>query len=171
MTGIRTAPPPRDIHTWFSLSYAEYLVLGREKLAGTATGREIVAMLEQLAQAYAHLDVPQYRVVLGHWTYLGEMDDGQLAAAGFQLNTPSGDADPSAEDLEEMAGKEVSTPTASTSTPARTTASCQRRTGHDLKRENCWFRVRAPSADRRCPFYGRPAVLAHLSDRPDDARR
>lgn len=99
--------PPADIQTWFNLTYASYLVIDRDKLTSTEPGLEILAKVDEVHRAFAHLSLPDYRVRLGGWWPVGELDDEDLAAAGYQVNTPSGEATPTAEDEQEMDREEA----------------------------------------------------------------
>lgn len=85
--------PSRDIHTYFSLSYVSYLVLTRERLERAGAGQEISAMLDTLFRAYAHLPLPDYRILTGRWFYLSEADEAQLEAAGISASALNGDGE------------------------------------------------------------------------------
>lgn len=76
------------IHTWFSLSYANYLVVPRSVLQSMPSEWQtrFVAMLGELDGAFGHLDYPHYDVrclardpELLHWTPCGECEgEGEL---------------------------------------------------------------------------------------------
>lgn len=57
-------PHGDDIHGWFGLTYANYLVLPRSVLQSMPGEwqERFVACLGELHDAYAHLDWPDYRV-------------------------------------------------------------------------------------------------------------
>lgn len=58
-------PQEDHIHTWFSLTYSNYLVLPRAVLQSAPDDwqEEFVALLDQLGDMYSHLDWPSsYRV-------------------------------------------------------------------------------------------------------------
>lgn len=54
-----------DVHVWFSLSYANYLILHRSLLQSMPADwqHEFIALLVKLDEAYGHVERPaQYRV-------------------------------------------------------------------------------------------------------------
>jgi hypothetical protein len=57
-------PQPLDIHTWFSLTYANYLVLPRSVLQSMPEDwqHRFTALLEEMDTAFGHLDWPAYDV-------------------------------------------------------------------------------------------------------------
>jgi hypothetical protein len=56
--------PAEEIHSWFGLTYANYLVLPRSVLQSMPDEWQsgFVAMLRDLEVAYGHLDWPEYAV-------------------------------------------------------------------------------------------------------------
>lgn len=56
--------PDDDIHTWFGLTYANYLTLPRSVLQSMPAEwqQKFVAMLCELQEKYGHLDWPDYQV-------------------------------------------------------------------------------------------------------------
>lgn len=58
------ASPPMDIHTWFGLTYANYLVLPRSVLQSMPEEwqHSLVALLEEMQGQYGGLDWPDYSV-------------------------------------------------------------------------------------------------------------
>lgn len=76
------------VHTWFGLSYANYLVLPRSVLQSMPPEWQVrfVAMLDELNFAFGHLDYPPYDVrvlarspELLHWTPCNECEgEGKL---------------------------------------------------------------------------------------------
>ncbi|MEU1761204.1 hypothetical protein [Micromonospora sp. NPDC005652] len=97
---------PTDIHGFFNLTYAAYLTLRRDLLESSPVGSEILDMIAGLHAAFAHIEVPQYRVLRGDWVEAGELDEAGLKAAGLQLNTPSGEPTPTEEDVEFFTGQQ-----------------------------------------------------------------
>ena len=61
---IRPMRESEPIHCWFELTYANYLVLPRSLLQSMPEDWQarFVAMLEELNDAYSHLDWPSYIV-------------------------------------------------------------------------------------------------------------
>ena len=59
-----TEREPLDIHTWFSLTYANYLVLPRSVLQSMPEEwqHRFTALLGEMESAYGHLDWPDYAV-------------------------------------------------------------------------------------------------------------
>ncbi len=90
----QTSPDPvlehtDDVHTWFGLTYANYLVLPRTLLQSMplAWQARFVALLRELGRAFEH--VPQaeaYEVIAGGEHIPGEMTAAELAAAGITLD-------------------------------------------------------------------------------------
>lgn len=85
------------IHTHFGLSYANYLVLPRTLLQSMpdAWQTEFVALLDQLAEAFAH--VPQaeaYKVEAATQHIINEMTESQLAQAGIEADWYGGETPP-----------------------------------------------------------------------------
>jgi hypothetical protein len=64
MSNLQIQDEPKDIHTWFSLTYANYLVLPRAILQSMPVEWQngFVCHLEALQEAYSHMDFPEYRV-------------------------------------------------------------------------------------------------------------
>lgn len=85
---IRTEPDD-DIHTWFGLSYANYLVLSRTLMQSMPGEwqRRMVACLREIGEAFAHIPQTQaYEVIAGEEHIVREMTDEQLAAAGIAFD-------------------------------------------------------------------------------------
>jgi hypothetical protein len=75
-----------DIHTWFGLTYSNYLVLPRTLLQSMPRGwqERFVVMLEELQAAFAHIETAEcYKVDAATEHELGELDDAQLRALGI----------------------------------------------------------------------------------------
>ena len=75
-----------DVHTYFGLSYANYLVLPRTLLQSMSDEwqTQFVTLLNQMHDAFEH--VPQaatYQVTAGKTMQLDEMTESQLYAAGI----------------------------------------------------------------------------------------
>jgi hypothetical protein len=83
-----------DVHTYFGLSYANYLVLPRTMLQSMPEDWQtrFVALLNQFHDAFEH--VPQaatYQVTAGKTMLLNEMTESQLHAAGIDVEGDSED--------------------------------------------------------------------------------
>lgn len=77
---------PTDIHTHFSLSYANYLVLHRTLLQSMplAWQHRFVAMLEELDAAFPDVEKPAgYRVETGDWHYPDDVAAERLKRLGW----------------------------------------------------------------------------------------
>lgn len=84
---------PEAVHGWFGLSYSNYLVLPRtlmQSMPAAWQGR-IVALLEEMQAAYAHIEHPSYEVRAGSWAYPNELSVEQLKALGWSRNDPAAD--------------------------------------------------------------------------------
>ncbi|MFF0009639.1 hypothetical protein ACFYQT_40295 [Streptomyces tibetensis] len=82
------AADAEDVHTYFGLSYANYLVLPRTMLQSMPEGWQVrfVAMLNQLHDAFEHVpQAPTYQVTAGKTLQLNEMTESQLHAAGIDV--------------------------------------------------------------------------------------
>lgn len=78
-----TVEAVRDIHTWFGLTYSNYLVLPRTLLQSMPDEWQarFVGALEELQQAFAHIEHPQaYKVDAAEEHELGDLSDAQLKA-------------------------------------------------------------------------------------------
>jgi hypothetical protein len=80
------APP--DIHTWFGLSYSNYLVIPRTLLQSMpdAWQRSLTGLLEEIGEAFA--DVPQaqaYKVAAAEEHEVSDLTPEQLAAEGITV--------------------------------------------------------------------------------------
>lgn len=62
--GDRLALEQVDVHTWFSLSYASYLVVNRSLLQSMPDEWQyrFTAVMEELDAHFAHIDEPRYQV-------------------------------------------------------------------------------------------------------------
>lgn len=103
------APHPTDgpIHGWFSLSYSNYQVLHRTCLQSMPIEfqERMVACLEELREAYRHIEQPQtFKVEAAEEHTVSEMNAAQLKQAGITEDWYDGETPPdglSAEDLAE----------------------------------------------------------------------
>jgi hypothetical protein len=57
-------PEPMDVHTWFGLTYAAYLVLNRSLLQSMPDEwqHQFTALLQEMQHHFRHLDHPRYHV-------------------------------------------------------------------------------------------------------------
>ncbi|MDL5205099.1 hypothetical protein [Streptomyces sp. ALI-76-A] len=79
-------PTDGPIHTWFSLSYSNYQVLHRTLMQSmpTAWQERMVACLEELADAYRHIEQPEaFKVEAATEHIVNEMTPVQLDEAGI----------------------------------------------------------------------------------------
>lgn len=84
------ASAPADIHTWFGLTYANYLVLERTILQSMPGEwqRQFVELLHELDYRAKDLDRPEaYEVTPGLDTYIDELTDDQRKQLGIVANT------------------------------------------------------------------------------------
>lgn len=84
------------VHTWFELTYANYLVLPRSVLQSMPAWwqRRFVEMLEQLHGAYGQLDWPDYEVEAVDRVAFSDLTEVERLAAGYTVEP----ADPDDED-------------------------------------------------------------------------
>jgi hypothetical protein len=89
--------PMRDVHTYFGLSYANYLVINRTVLQSMPLDWQdkLVKLLDQLEAAFGGVDV-EYHVETGQWVYANECTGDQLKLAGVTRHLPE-DNDPNGE--------------------------------------------------------------------------
>ncbi|MEU8926994.1 hypothetical protein AB0D10_39765 [Kitasatospora sp. NPDC048545] len=93
-------PADGPVHSWFGLTYANYLVVPRTLLQSMPASwqQRTVACLTELDQAFAHVARAEaYDVVPGTVREVGELTDAQLAAAGVQAETHDEDSTTSGE--------------------------------------------------------------------------
>lgn len=87
MSETATVRPTQDrIHTWFSLSYSNYLVLNRALLQSMpdAWQEQFVKLLDEMDRAFDHVEKAEgYEVTAGRWPYIEECTDAELKAAGI----------------------------------------------------------------------------------------
>lgn len=78
-----------DVHTYFGLSYANYLVKHRTLLQSMPEQwqHRFVACLRELDAAFAHVDqAPGYEVTPVDWRYVNELTPAELTTAGVTVN-------------------------------------------------------------------------------------
>ncbi|MFG2676989.1 hypothetical protein [Streptomyces sp. NPDC048445] len=83
-----------DIHTHFSFSYANYLVLPRTLLQSMPAEwqHQFVALLEQMDTAFVHQEQAEaYEVIPSTEHIVGEMTDLQLKMAGISADLYGGE--------------------------------------------------------------------------------
>lgn len=87
----RTTPDTaEDVHTYFGLSYANYLVLPRTLLQSMPQEWQarFVTLVDELHDAFEHVkQAPTYQVLAGETMPLNEMSDAQLKAAGIDSSS------------------------------------------------------------------------------------
>jgi hypothetical protein len=77
------------VHAWFGLSYSNYLVLHRTLMQSMPVEwqRRMVACLEELRAAFAHLEqAPGYELKPCRWQAPHETDDETLMRLGFSVD-------------------------------------------------------------------------------------
>lgn len=85
---------PTDVHTWFGLTYSNYLVLPRTLMQSMPVEwqHRMVTCLEEIEAAFVHIEqAPGYEVKACRWEYPEDMGDDQREALGI---TVSYDGDP-----------------------------------------------------------------------------
>lgn len=103
---MNTSTESTDMHTYFGLSYANYLVINRTLLQSMPERWQhaYVALLNELDDAFAHVNrAPTFQVTPGRPAYIDELDRDQLRALGYTIGddcyyTPDG---------EELVGEEA----------------------------------------------------------------
>lgn len=78
--------PTERIHGWFGLTYSNYLVLPRTLLQSMPDSwqDQFVTLLEELDDAYAHIEHATYHVQAGTWAYPDDIDPDELKALGYR---------------------------------------------------------------------------------------
>lgn len=83
------------VHGWFSLSYANYLVLPRTLMQSMPGPWQVqmVRLLEEITDAFQHVQQAEaYNVQAGHWAYTSDLSEGELKSLGFtRPDAPDGD--------------------------------------------------------------------------------
>lgn len=77
----------RDVHTWFSLTYANYLVVPRTLLQSMPKDWQarFVVLLDELGDAFDHIpQADSYDVRAGTWQMAAECTDDELRLAGVK---------------------------------------------------------------------------------------
>lgn len=86
-TATKPSRPEQDhIHTWFGLTYSNYLVLPRTLLQSMPDEwqERFVGVLEKLGAAFSHVEMPQsYKVDAATEHEVGDLDGSTLAALGI----------------------------------------------------------------------------------------
>jgi hypothetical protein len=75
---------PMDVHTWFNLSYSNFLVLHRVELEHMPEEwqHRFVAMLQEIKAAYDHLDHPEgFEVYPAKWVMVEDLSEAEAEAA------------------------------------------------------------------------------------------
>ena len=108
----QTAARPTDgpIHTWFGLSYCNYQVLHRTLMQSMPIGwqERMVACLEELADAYRHIEKPEaFAVEAGEQHLVDELTEQQMRQLGitcdeYDDDPPDGLADEDRDEWEEQ---------------------------------------------------------------------
>jgi hypothetical protein len=76
------------VQTWFDLSYSSYLVVNRTLLQSMPVEwqRRFVTAMEELQDAFAHIDGCEYEVMPGRWMCVEDCDPQMLALAGVTVS-------------------------------------------------------------------------------------
>lgn len=85
----------RDVHTYFGLSYSNYLVRPRTLLQSMPEEwqERFVGCLEEMDAAFEHVpQAPSYNVQPASWKYVSELTDEEREEAGVVLEWPSDEA-------------------------------------------------------------------------------
>ena len=89
---VRAAlPAPVDVHTWFGLSYANYLVLPRTLLQSMPLRwqHQLTTLLDDLQAAFAHIPQAQaYQVTAAEEREVSDLTPAELQAAGVSIEEP-----------------------------------------------------------------------------------
>ncbi|NEA52370.1 hypothetical protein [Streptomyces sp. SID10815] len=102
-----TDPTDGPIHGWFELSYSNYAVLHRTLMQSMPTEWQdrMVACLEELREAYLHIEQPEaFKVEAATVHEVSDLDERQRAQLGVTEDWYRGETPPeglSAEDLAE----------------------------------------------------------------------
>ncbi|MET9138866.1 hypothetical protein [Streptomyces parvulus] len=93
------------IHGWFSLSYSNYQVLHRTLMQSmpVAWQERMVACLEELRDAYEHIDQPEcFKVEAATDHYVSDLTDEQQAQLGITEDWYRGETPPEGLDAEAL---------------------------------------------------------------------
>lgn len=103
------AEEPADIHHWFELSYANYLVLPRAVLQSMPVWwqQRFVAMLDELHAAYGTLDWPEYDVQAVQRCAFSDLTEAERLAAGYTVERADPDDDDALDEWTSPDGDEV----------------------------------------------------------------
>jgi len=88
MTAVTDLPDNDAVHTWFELTYSNYLVLPRTLMQSMPAEwqRRMVACLEELDEAFEHVEqAPGYNVVACRWESPDVVPDDVLRQLGFNV--------------------------------------------------------------------------------------
>ncbi|MFE9286647.1 hypothetical protein [Streptomyces olivaceus] len=143
------------IHGWFSLSYSNYQVLHRTLMQSmpVAWQERMVACLEELRDAYEHIDQPEcFEVQAATEHIVNEMGDEQLKQAGITEDWYGGETPPKELTDVEFAAWQAQYETAE---PV-----CYDRDGNELDRH---ARVLLPAVDP-IPHYRHAYIEPRLPD-------
>lgn len=94
---MTTHPTDGPIHTWFSLSYTNYLVLHRTLMQSMPIEwqESMVACLNELSDAFEHIDQPEaFKVEAATEHIVNEMTDAQLAEVSIEADWYGGETPP-----------------------------------------------------------------------------
>lgn len=94
---------PTDIHLYFGLSYANYLVLHRTLLQSMPLEwqHRFVAMLQEFDAAFEHVEKPPgYNVIPCEWREPWELDTKQLKALGWKVDRQGRYYDPEGNEVD-----------------------------------------------------------------------
>jgi hypothetical protein len=86
--------PPADIHTWFGLTYSNYLVVPRTLLQSMPVWwqHQFTALLDDLEAAFAHVpQAPAYQVTAAEEREVSDLTPAELQAAGISVSEPERD--------------------------------------------------------------------------------
>ncbi|MEU3851763.1 hypothetical protein [Streptomyces sp. NPDC029554] len=102
---MSTHPTDGPIHGWFSLSYSNYLVLHRTLLQSMPIEwqERMVACLEELREAYRHIEQPEgFKVEAATALQVSDLDDAQLKQLGIAEDWYRGETPPEGLDAEAL---------------------------------------------------------------------
>lgn len=88
----------RDVHGWFELTYSNFLVLHRSLMQSMPADwqHRMVTCLDEIRQAFDHLEHPSFKVLTGKWCYLSDLSDSDMERLGVTTGCDE-DADPNHE--------------------------------------------------------------------------
>jgi hypothetical protein len=105
MVTISTHPTDGPVHTYFGLTYANYLVIPRTLMQSMPIGwqERMTACLDELHEAFQHIEQAEvYEVVPGVERTVSELSDTELKRTGYSVDWYGGEEPPEGLDTDDL---------------------------------------------------------------------